>query len=846
MASLCLFFSLPVLAQYYDFDSETVYTSGQLRYCVDQERNAAQCMGFAEGQSATAVTVPATVSLSGKSYRVVSIGEGAFIQATELSEVHLLSTELTIGSLPFGGGLRHLYMSAPTPPYIDGSYLAIDLSSFQPPLVRVHVPVGSLYAYLDDEAWSQHIIFEGDEERQLAVITESAGSLGEAIRMQEPYFRAVNHLTVSGPLNEDDIFLIRDSLTSVLSLDLSQAIITRLPRQAFLRCKFSSILLPSTLRSVDSTPFGSCMHLEQLVIPEGVQQVDELVSNCPSLKQIDLPSTVVSAKRLLTVYSWDETSAYTCTITSRAFFPPQVDDELVTLIFGNTDIRLRVPAISASLYASATGWKELPQEPMSEVPQQIMVLGQRKIDTDDFPADYTPDLSLVQAGNYSSYSLKNAFGWLTIEGSKPLKVNNLYVCSDIFATRSWGDHYGGELLAQAPVSARHLCMDLDFSSDTWYFMSFPFDVRLSNVTPSSDINRWVVRSYSGSNRAYMRGEQWKDVPYGATLQAHHGYIWRMATSDPDSYGTDDLRVRIESDDATINNMFTHEDVSIPLSEYASTYEHNASWNLVGNPYPCHYRIGDLKQTMPITVWKGNYDYDQYRTLSPIDDADKMLRPYEAFFLQKPSGADALVFGAQGRVVPGNSAASARIVSSTNGCRQVINLTLTAGDMSDQARVVLNPDASEGYERERDASKFFASSQQVPQLYSFVDAEPCAINERPEANGTIRLGIRMASEQTCTITMEPSAQTAIPVILEDCITGTYTTLSEVGHYTFHARPGRDDSRFMLHVGVSAITGIQSAELPMRQPVHPTFNLQGQPVSDGYKGLVIENGKLIIKQ
>lgn len=883
---LLLFFVCPsalCLAQGWDFDEETEFASSQLRYVLDVERNAAECRGFADGQSATAVTIPATVSRNGRSYNVVSIGEhafdgaavttltlseglrricisafinsqltsvtvpasvaeiqsGAFLTNT-LTEARLLSTSLQLGELIFGGGLERLYMSAATPPDLT-YYLAIDTSTLQPPLVRVFVPQGSLDAYLANEYWAQLVIIDG-EERSATVTTSRVGTLRDELLGQGLKLRGVNHLVVSGPLNDDDIYTVRDSLTSLFTLDMSGAVISKLPKEAFTGCRFSSIQLPGSLRDMGNSAFGNCRYLKELTIPEGVQVADHLVYNCAALRRLDLPSTLTSAKSLMIVYAIDETQTYSCIITCRSFFPPEAGSSAATVWLGNADIRLRVPAISASAYASASGWKELPQETFDEMPQSIIVAGQHELNTDGLPDGYQPNLDLVQQGNYGGYGANDAFGLLSVTGSKPLSVGTFSAYTDLYADRIWSGRYGCELLAEAPMTAQRIRLDFDLEENRWYFLSFPFDVKVSDIKTDGDIQHWVIRSYSGKNRSLMRGEQWQDVPYNATLQARQGYIWQVSTGDGES-SRSNLRVTVEATGNTVNNMFERQDVSIPLSDYASTYEHNASWNLVGNPYPSYYRIGALKQTMPITVWNGDYGYSQYRTLSPLDDAGKELHPYEAFFLQKPAEADVLVFGAEGRVAFGSSNARAGESGSipTGSARQLLNLTLTVNGMTDHARVVLNPEAKPTYERERDAAKFFSSSEAVPQLYTFIGSEPCAINERPLADGTVSLGIRTGSAQSCTIALDEPVQ---GVVLEDRLTGTLTDLSAEA-YTFTSRAGRDDSRFVLHAGGSA-TGISqtpTAKLPVPKAA---CTLQGQPVGSSYKGIVIENGKLTIKR
>ena len=846
-ATLGLFLMLPTLlhAQWvFDEDAPT-FTSGNLTYAYMS--GVAECRGLVEGSTETNVTVPATVTNGGRTYNVVSIGDGAFIRSS-VTEAHFLSTDLQIGQLVFSGTIERLYLSATVPPALD-YYLAVDPATFTFPLVRVYVPKGSLEAYLANEWWAQHVILDGGEERTLSATTERAGTLASTIRAQGVNFKGINHLIVAGPLNDDDILLVRDSITNIFTLDLSQAAIRKLPKEAFQGCRFSSIQLPATLRDMGNSAFGVCPNLEELVVPEGVLCADNLVYSCPKLRSIDLHSTLVSADRVLNSYNFDETQTYQCTVTCRSFFPPKAGIYAV-FSYGSVDVKVRVPAIAQQDYATASGWKDLTIETFDEMPASISVVGQRELSTDGLPAGYSPNLHLEQFGNYGSYSDNNAFGLLTVKCSKTLNVGEFTAYTDLYDDRYYSGRYGCELIAEAPMTAQSVRIDFDMGEGDWYYLSFPFDVKVSDIKTDADIQHWVIRSYSGANRAAMRGQQWQDMPYASTLEARRGYIWQVATSnDPDSYYRDNLRISVEATTNTIGNMFAHEDVSIPLADYASTYEHNAGWNFIGNPYPCYYRIGALKQTMPVTVKGNRYGYDQYRTYSPVDDINKVLHPYEAFFVQKPAGVDALVFGAEGRVAFNSSNARLSALggfSAGNGNRQVINLVLTANDIEDNARVVLNPDAKAGYERERDAVKFFSQSEQVPQLYTFIGSEPCAINERTEADGRVMLGVRTSSATTCVLSVDlrPSTPNLSPLMLEDRLTGTLTDLTKAA-YTFTSRPGRDDQRFVLHVGASAtsISDIHPSSFPSQSS---TFNLQGQPVSNSYKGFVIENGKLTIKR
>ena len=103
-------------------------------------------------------------------------------------------------------------------------------------------------------------------------------------------------------------------------------------------------------------------------------------------------------------------------------------------------------------------------------------------------------------------------------------------------------------------------------------------------------------------------------------------------------------------------------------------------------------------------------------------------------------------------------------------------------------------------------------------------------------------MRTGSRQECTIALNEPLTTA--VVLEDHRTGTLTDLNAAA-YTFLSQQGRDDSRFTLHVG-SSPTAVRYVATGSQQPSAPLRNLQGLPVGDQYRGIVIKNGKLTINR
>lgn len=140
-------------------------------------------------------------------------------------------------------------------------------------------------------------------------------------------------------------------------------------------------------------------------------------------------------------------------------------------------------------------------------------------------------------------------------------------------------------------------------------------------------------------------------------------------------------------------------------------------------------------------------------------------------------------------------------------RLLLDLSLACGELADRTRVVLNDAAEEAYEPACDAAKFMSDAADVPQLYSLgADGTRYAINERPEGDGTVRLGFRAGSDGSYTLRL--TRHGGCRAWLTDLKTGTTADLA-AADYHFTAEEGTDEARFVLAVGADATTGIGSA-------------------------------------
>ena len=382
-------------------------------------------------------------------------------------------------------------------------------------------------------------------------------------------------------------------------------------------------------------------------------------------------------------------------------------------------------------------------------------------------------------------------------------------------------------------------------ADGWNFISFPYNVRVKDIITPSPNHHFVIRTYDGKARAAMDlGHTWYNLTEDSLLEAGRGYIIYNSTQGWETKGVPYVFPSIWTDPKK-NDIFTDTDIRQPLKQYVAERAHNSSWNLVGNPYPCYFDISYLDTDAPVVVYNHeDWATTQYNTYSPLDD-EFMLHPGEAFFIQAMPEQKELRWHLQGRShynTPNMPDASvkARRAKAREG-RRVFNLYMTDGASTCRTRLVVNEKATLGYDLGRDICSFAPmQSGKSVQFYSLADGVKYDINERPLADAIVKLGFDAPRSGEYTIRMETKAGDRI--CLDDLKTGITTDLS-AGSYTFKADAGSSDSRFVLRLEADA-TGVSGVQ-PTAASEPARYNLQGQKVSTGYKGIVIENGRKVLK-
>ena len=542
---------------------------------------------------------------------------------------------------------------------------------------------------------------------------------------------------------------------------------------------------PASLRTIGVNAFQGCA-IDSLFLPEGITELGGgSFVNSKNLVYVELPSTLHDCGNGDNHFGG--TSLNTVVIKS----PTMLDTDYgynKFRYFGAAieGLTLVVPSYLVNTYKLDDYWynaKEIKGFDTGELDSwtiyKPLVLGAR----DRFEG--TPDMSLRGGGS------------LKVNGEVAMTFHNLYTETNVNDL-----DYTTSLLSNCENLSiqgtyRH---GYYVQGNTWYFVSLPFDVRVSDIELPAGAQK-AVRYYDGAQRAANgAGNSWKNYAEDDVITAGTGFILQT------NKGGWLYFPALEGE--TKQYVVAYKEFAKALAENPSATAADGGWNLVGNPYQTFYNISHINFTAPITVW--NVSARRYDAYSIIDD-EFVLTPNQAFFVQCPEEVASIAFPLEGRQTsPEIVSAQAKRKPHMRGLvarRQLIDLTLSAGDASDRTRVVLNEAATEGYDLNADASKFMSLDASVPQLYTLgTDGTAYAINERPEGDGRVSLGLYLPADGAYTLAL--TRQEGAKVYLFDRETGAETDLT-AGEYNFTARAGQTDKRFELRLEGGETTGIGSA-------------------------------------
>jgi len=538
---------------------------------------------------------------------------------------------------------------------------------------------------------------------------------------------------------------------------------------AFVACALDSIDVPEGVTSIGEYAFNNCDSARYVRVPEATSSIGQYAfADCNRLQYAELPATYAN---IVNGYIF---SGSTALKTLKLKSPTLLRGTTSTFVNGvnKSQITLQVPDYLVTAYKLDDYWYNFggfegfsTDEVKDWIIKYPLTLSQHD------RLQGTPNVS-VECVNF------------IIQGETGMELNKFNMDS--------GNNTSGYLESTQIMSSSNevtingeLSLDYYTTSKRWFFISLPFDIRVGDLETTA---QYAIAYYDGAQRAAngSASGNWKDYTADDIIAAGTGFIYQTNV---------DAWTRFKAlETATKNQSFAARDITVGLTEYPAEQSAHTGWNLVGNPWMTYFNNHSIGFTAPFTIW--NPSNSTYTAYSLIDD-DYALRPNQAIFVQCPEGTTGITFPARGRqltsVIENQNGVKAQIAPHSE--RRIIDLTINADGKTDQTRVVLNPLAKDGYEMECDASKFF-SIERAAQLYSLgTDGTAYAINERPEADGKVRLAYVAPESGLYSISM-PRCQTPRATLIDN-ETGTRFDLSR-GDYEFQTEGGTFTNRFELSV------------------------------------------------
>ena len=347
-----------------------------------------------------------------------------------------------------------------------------------------------------------------------------------------------------------------------------------------------------------------------------------------------------------------------------------------------------------------------------------------------------------------------------------------------------------------------------------YFISFPFDVKISEVFGFGDFYKhWFIQYYDGAKRA--ENGLWSDSETNWTyitdpetvLEAHRGYALLFSLKSIENSGLLDNSEEVSlyfpsAEDSQIGNITSATpDVGLEIPEHICTIERNnrkvrdSNWNLIGVPaYVDVTGITNNKYTGAhqedvYFYWRRDPSTDQYtvETAAKVD-----FYTMHAYMVQFAGHIN----WTAGTILPKQIAAN--YSNDTKGYHELRLELNQNGVQSDQTFIRLQDDnVTTDFDLNYDQFKIKKS---IANIYSLiqtdVDQVEAGANMMPIQEAIIPIGVIIKTAGEYTFAM-PDGTDGIVVELIDYETNTRTNML-LDDYTVNLGKGTFENRFALHV------------------------------------------------
>ena len=338
-----------------------------------------------------------------------------------------------------------------------------------------------------------------------------------------------------------------------------------------------------------------------------------------------------------------------------------------------------------------------------------------------------------------------------------------------------------------------LSYQLTMNENRWYWISFPFNVNINNITTSTNggSGDLVFTEYDAQKRATYGKGGWKEVDLKGVLTANKGYV--IGPSD-DAWKASNGKMVVTFPSTSDKNV-VNDSLELNTTPTEGGKEQNANWHIVGTGlYHEAVSLGAINYVAVPTIINNKEDYKYYyvgegnqNDQFSLPISQHTFKPFEAFFVQHGGSYSATADETKSAA---ELAPIARAKAQQNEQIYCLNMNET------HTVVILNAEGSEGYTVGQDFLEMNSNGNDL--IYSFDGNDALAFNHRAIEAQSIALGGYVATAGEQTISLNAYNANAEAVTLIDNLTGETADLL-AGNYTFTAEVGSLDGRFIVVFG-----------------------------------------------
>jgi hypothetical protein len=395
-------------------------------------------------------------------------------------------------------------------------------------------------------------------------------------------------------------------------------------------------------------------------------------------------------------------------------------------------------------------------------------------------------------------------GKVTNNSGQTLETSTFTINSDVNGTGTYVDN--GTTSISGSVNVNQYLTGLTGNSNrAWWYLSSPVTVATAAVfNVEGGINK--MTSYDETVPGYLA----QFNSNAAALSPGVGYVAYI--------GGGDATYTFSSSTGAATAKLNTGAISVPVTRTGTTAA-KRGFNLIGNPYPSYLDWNQMDTLNVLsTIWYRSYSssgaamvFDIYNGKSGIainnsnnnNTLSQFIPPMQAFWVkvrsEKPDLSGLAVDFTNAMRSNQGSDVAGLLRSPKLSDQKVLRLQVSNGINSDQAVILINANASDGFD-DYDSPKLSNENAIIPEIYTFAGIEKVAINGQNSItpNQELPLGFATGTSNNFTIraTEVNNFDFSTKIILKDNLLNTELDITGGTPYNFSSDVANTTSRFTV--------------------------------------------------